>query len=311
MLITWIFVAVAGFGLAMVASRWAVQQAAMLAYGTSLPPFIIGITFFAIGTDIPEITNSVLASLSGHGDLNVGDSVGSVMTQITLILGLLPFFGGSFAVGPYRASIVSLLAIAALVIGALLVADGYLSRLDAVLLLLTWAAATAVAWRYTPPESEPVMLAPKRNRVFHAVMVILSLLLVAAGAGAAVKAITELSTQLGVPEYLISFFGASIGTSLPELVVDITALRRGQRDIAFGDVTGSCLVDSSLSVAAGPLFFPTAVTARLAVKGAVVAIVAMFLASFIIWLRRKHDRWSGALLLGLYAIIYVVMLAWR
>ena len=185
MLITWIVVAVAGFGLAMVASRWAVQQAAMLAYGTSIPPFIIGITFFAVGTDVPEIANSVMASLVGHGDLNIGDSVGSVMTQITLVLGLLPFFGGTFVVGPYRASIVSLLTIAALILGAFLVADGYLSRLDALLLLLAWVAATALAWRYSPPESEPVMIAPNHNRLFHAVMVMLSLLLVAAGAGAA------------------------------------------------------------------------------------------------------------------------------
>lgn len=311
MLITWIVVAVAGFGLAMVASRWAVQQAAMLAYGTSIPPFIIGITFFAVGTDVPEIANSVMASLVGHGDLNVGDSVGSVMTQITLVLGLLPFFGGTFVVGPYRASIVSLLTIAALILGAFLVADGYLSRLDALLLLLAWVAATALAWRYSPPESEPVMIAPNHNRLFHAVMVMLSLLLVAAGAGAAVKGITELSGQLGVPEYLISFFGSSIGTSLPELVVDITALRRGQRDIAFGDITGSCLVDASLSIAAGPLFFPTLVTARLAVLGAVVAIGAVFFSSLLIWLRRKHDRWSGTFMLVLYGIIYVVMLRWR
>lgn len=308
---TWIFVAVAGFGLAMIASRWAVQQAAMLAYGTTIPPFLIGITFFAIGTDVPEIANSVVASMVGHGDLNVGDSVGSVMTQITLVLGLLPFFGGSFVVGRYRASTVSLLTIAALILGIFLVKDGYLSQWDAVAFLLIGIGATAIAWHYSPPESEPVMIAPKHRRVYHALMVMLCLLLVAAGAGAAVKGITELSMQMGVPEYLISFFGSSIGTSLPELVVDITALRRGQRDIAFGDVTGSCLVDATFSIAAGPLFFPTAVTARLAVVGAIVAIGAVFLASFVIWLRRKHDRWSGAFLLVLYGIIYAVMLAAR
>lgn len=304
-----VLVVIAGFGLAMMASRLAVLQAGKLAHGLSIPPFIIGVTFFAVGTDIPEIANSVMASLAGHGDLNVGDSIGSVVTQITLILGLFPFLGGRFVVGRYRAVATSSLTIAALLIGAFLVADGDLTRLDAGLLVLTWAIATAALWRYVPPRSEPVVVVPGQRRVFHAVMVILGLLLVGVGAGAALKGLIELSTGLGVPEYLISFFGSSIGTSLPELVVDITALRRGERDLAFGDVTGSCLVDSSLSVGIGPLIAPTAVTAALAVRGAVAAISVMFLTSFVLWVRQKHDRWSGAFLLLLYAAVYVMLLA--
>lgn len=304
-----VLVVIAGFGLAMMASRLAVRQAGKLAHGLSIPPFIIGVTFFAVGTDIPEIANSVMASLAGHGDLNVGDSIGSVVTQITLVLGLFPFLGGRFVVGRYRAVATSSLTIAALLIGAFLVADGDLTRLDAGLLVLTWAIATAALWRYAPPRSEPVVVVPGQRRVFHAVMVILGLLLVGVGAGAALKGLIELSTGLGVPEYLISFFGSSIGTSLPELVVDITALRRGERDLAFGDVTGSCLVDSSLSVGIGPLIAPTAVTAALAVRGAVAAISVMFLTSFVLWVRQKHDRWSGAFLLLLYAAVYVMLLA--
>jgi cation:H+ antiporter len=304
-----ILVVAAGFGLAMMASRLAVQQAGKLAYGLSIPPFIIGITFFAIGTDIPEIANSVMASVAGHGDLNVGDSIGSVVTQITLVLGLFPFIGGRFVVGRYRAVATSSLTIVALAIGAFLVADGDLSRLDAGLFVLMWALATAVLWRYAPPRSEPVVVVPGRRRVFHAIMVILSLLLVGTGAGAALKGLIELSTGLGVPEYLISFFGSSVGTSLPELIVDITALRRGERDLALGDLSGACLIDSSLSVGIGPLIAPTAVTAALAVRGAIVAIAVMFLASVVLWVRQKHDRWSGAFLLALYAAVYVMLIA--
>jgi cation:H+ antiporter len=304
-----ILVVAAGFGLAMLGSRLAVRQAAKLAYGLSIPPFIIGITFFAIGTDIPEIANSVVASLAGHGDLNVGDSIGSVVTQITLVLGLFPFLGGRFVVGRYRAGATSSLTIVALLIGALLVADGDLTRLDAGLLVLIWAIATAVLWRYAPPRSEPVVVVPGNRRVFHAIIALIGLLLVGVGASAALKGLIELSTGVGVPEYLISFFGSSIGTSLPELIVDITALRRGERDLAFGDVTGSCLVDSSLSLGIGPLIAPTTVTAALAVRGAIVAITVVFVASLVLWIRQKHDRWSGAFLLLLYAAVYIMLIA--
>lgn len=222
-----------------------------------------------------------MSSSAGHGDLNAGDSVGSVMTQITLVLGILPFAGGRLDVGPYRAAIVPLLSVAALVAGIFLVADGNLSRTDGAALVLAWALATAVAAA--------------------------SLLLVAAGAGAAVKAMTELSLLAGIPEYLISFFGSSVGTSLPEMVVTIVALRQGQRDIALGDVFGACLMDATLSIGVGPLIAPTAVTAGLAVRGAWLAIAAMLLASLIIWWRRRHDRLSGAILLLMYAAAYVIM----
>lgn len=305
--LTWVFVALAGFGLSVIASRWAVEHAAKLAYGLDVPPFILGVVFFAVGTDVPEIANSVMSSLAGHGDLNIGDSVGSVVVQITLVLGILPFAGGRFEVGRYRAAIVPLLTVIALIFGTFLVADGRLSRLDGLLLVLGWVAATVVAWRYAPPNSEAELPEPNHHKALHALVAIASILLVAAGAGAAVKAMVELSALAGIPEYLISFLGSSVGTSLPELVVAIVALRQGRRDIALGDIFGACLIDSTLSIGAGPLVAPTAVTASLALRGASVAIGAMLLAGLIIWGRRKHDRLSGALLVALYGAAYLLL----
>ena len=90
---------VAGFAVTIIASRSAVGEAQKLAAGTRIPPFVLGITLVAIGTDLPEIANSIVASISGHGDINVGDSVGSAATQSTLVLGLLPFLGGAIAIG--------------------------------------------------------------------------------------------------------------------------------------------------------------------------------------------------------------------
>ena len=92
-----------GFLVAVLASRRAVTTTTQLAAGTRIPRFVIGFTLLAIGTDLPEIANSIVSSISGHGDLNVGDSVGSAATQITLVLGLLPLLGGvTFAISRRR-----------------------------------------------------------------------------------------------------------------------------------------------------------------------------------------------------------------
>lgn len=310
LVLTWLAMIIAGFGIALVASRKAVQHASALAHGSSIPPFLIGITFVAIGTDLPEIANSVMASLAGHGDLNVGDSVGSVVTQVTLIFGLLALLArGAFEIDPTRIAAVSMFTVIALGIGALLMADGDLSRLDAVVLLAAWVLFTAVSWRLAPPLSGPVMETPTYHRARHAGLTILFLAAVGVGSGAAVKGVIELSALLGVPEYLISFFGASIGTSLPELVVDMTAVIAGKRDLALGDILGSCLVDATLSIAAGPLIAPTAVTTALAVRGSIIAMVVMALATAVVGLRRRHDRWSGVFLLLLYGAVYIAFFA--
>ncbi len=70
-----------GFLVAVLASRYSVEHLTKFAAGTRIPPFIIGITLVSIGTDLPEIANSIVASVTGHGDVNVGDSIGSAVVQ--------------------------------------------------------------------------------------------------------------------------------------------------------------------------------------------------------------------------------------
>jgi len=114
------FAMVVGFTVAVLASRVAVTGAGHLVARTSLPPFVVGITLVALGTDLPEIANSIIASLEGLGDVNVGDSIGSVVTQMTLVLGLMPLLGGARPALPPWATAVGVGIVLALVLGAVL-----------------------------------------------------------------------------------------------------------------------------------------------------------------------------------------------
>lgn len=299
---------VGGLVLALVASRVAIGRVSRLAAGSRIPPFIIGITLVAIGTDLPEIANSIVASLAGHGDLNVGDSVGSAATQSTLVLGLLPLIVGAFVVGRRRLLRIGGFTIGALLMGALLMVDGHLGRVDAVVLVVGWIVGSFFVFTDLPA-TEPAMRVRYARPGRDIAVALLALAAVGAGAGIAVWAFVEIASELAIPEYLLAFFGASIGTSLPELVVDVTALRRGEHDVAVGDVLGSSFVDSTLSVGIGPLIAPTAVTADLAVTGSVVAAGALVLAVFVLTRRRIHDRWTAMGLLAVYALFYVVLLS--
>jgi len=306
----WLLAGVVGFIVMVAACRFAIYHAVAVAEKLRAPPFLIGITLVAVGTDMPELFNSIMSSYLGHGDINVGDSTGSVFTQGS-ILGLFPFFAGS-VLRVERRDIILLpsLTIIGLATGVLLMADGALGRSDALILIFIWVVLTAVAWHYgTVAPDTPTSEASAGGALRHAALALVGLAVVGGAAAVVVFAIVSISAAIGVPEYILSFFGASIGTSLPELVVEFTALRRGQRDIAIGDALGSCLVDATLSVAAGPLLFPTPVTASLAIRGAIIAAVMMLLVGALLGVRGKLDRISGAFLIVGYILAYFVLIS--
>jgi cation:H+ antiporter len=308
MTVAWIALLVIGFTVALLASRRAVLHASALAFGLRVPPFLIGVTLLAIGTDLPEIANSIIASVAGHGDINVGDSIGSSVTQVTLILGLLPLIGGAFTAGRSRVLATGLLTVVALGIGAFLLSDGYLARSDGIILVGCWLVFSVILWRKGPPADQPAVVIPVRRKSFHATATIGYMALVGAGATAAVEAFVHLAEAFSVPEYLMTFFVASIGTSLPELIVDVTALRRGQRDLAVGDIFGSSLVDTTLSIGIGPIVAPTFVSASLAVRGSLFAMAALALVTLLFTVIRRHDWKTGSILLSVYALMYVALL---
>jgi cation:H+ antiporter len=291
-IIVFVVVMLAGVGGMVYGSHRAVGSASALAAASRLPPFFIGVTLLAIGTDLPEIANSLIASATDHGDVNVGDSVGSAATQATLILGLLPLIAGTLAV-PRRGIFVTGVATAvALGVLALLVSDGHIGHIDAAVMLVLWAGGS---WLVLDHLSDPHQLSlpepteePRRALIIRTVV---SLALVGASATVALWGIVNIAEELSAPEFLVGFFLASIGTSLPELVFDVTALRRGETAMAIGDLMGACFLDATLSVGIGPLFF-----------GAMVVVTVMM--SRIV----KHDWRTGVILLAIYAGFFVVLL---
>ena len=300
---------VGSLGLALIASDKAVAYTRALAASVGAPAFVVGVVLVSIGTDLPEIANSISAHIQGKGDVNVGDSVGSTLTQYTLVLGLFPLIVPVIAIGRRQVGVISLLTMAGLAITIGFVADGWLARWEGAVLITAWAVFTWLVVRSLPalPADEPPAVRLTRRPAMIGV-VLATLAVVGVGATFAVRALVRIAEIAGVPEFVIAFFGASLGTSAPEIVVDFTALLRGAPGIALGDALGSSLVDATLSIGAGPLVAPAAVTPRLAIAGSLYGIVAIGVVGLLLAKRRRHDRWSGLVLIALYATAYVVLL---
>ena len=313
-MLLWIVGFAVGLTVTALGSRRAVTAALAASKVSNISPGLIGLTVVAIGTDLPEIANSIVAALTGHGDLAVGDATGSAMVTVTLVLALLCFAARSIRTDRQTVLLVGGLAAAALFVDAVLVSDGVLSRIEGFALVISWFVLIVVIHHVLPKgpsrkpsEDEPSRSSePRRAGLAHAGKAIAWLLLVAAAATLVVRSFVELTDAIGVPELFASAIVLSIGTSLPELVVDWTAIRRGAAALAIGDLFGSSLLNATLALGSGPAVRATLVSPA-AVATCVIAAVAVLAATAVGSARPVLGLRSGAALLGIYGVAVVAL----
>jgi cation:H+ antiporter len=123
-----------------------------------------------------------------------------------------------------------------------------------------------------------------------------------------VTSVITLSSLLSIPEFLISFFMVGIGTSLPELAVDLWAIKRKHYDLVIGDIIGSSIVDATLSIGIGPLLTPITIWGNASTTTGLYTIFASIMVVLVLSLRMKLDRKGGALFLFLYALSFSTIL---
>ncbi|GAI79665.1 unnamed protein product, partial [marine sediment metagenome] len=136
-LILAIFILIGGIVLVIFSSKYAVKHSVLLATALGISPLIIGVTLVSIGTDISEIFNSIISCSLGHGDIDVGDSVGSDLTQLTLVFGLLPIVCGAFHINRRDIIILGSCEVLSLIVIFSIVEKGYITRLNAIFMVFS------------------------------------------------------------------------------------------------------------------------------------------------------------------------------
>jgi cation:H+ antiporter len=272
-----------------------------------IPPLLIGLVLLSIGTDLPEIVNSIVSSAAGHGDINVGDSLGSILSQMTLVLGIIPFLGVAFKVDRHEILILGAIEVLALIAVLAAIQVG-LTPLYAFLLIASWPILMFIVYKTTSitPKKMKNVIQTDSHHLFHLILACLSFFGVAIGAIAVVESVVTLSTEFNVPEFFISFFVLGVGTSLPELVVNAEAYRKKQYEFVIGDTIGSCIVDALISIPIGPLLFPVIITTHVTLIMGLYVIFASVVVIMVLAWREKVDKKVGALLIVLYSFSFVI-----
>ncbi|MFG0682695.1 calcium/sodium antiporter [Pseudomonas sp. xss_4] len=223
-----------------------VRAALRLAQRLHVRPLIIGLSLVAFGSTAPQLTLSLQAAYQGAPDVAVGSVIGSNIFNVLAILGLAAL------VIPLRVSrqlvrldIPLMILASALVYG--LAANGYLGRVEGVLLLLGLVGYLAMLWHQsrhyarTYPAPPSVPQSPARFWCAALLLVMAGLGLLSLAGHLLLDAAVEVATDLGLSERVIGLTVVAICTSLPELAAALIAALRGEREIAVGTVIGSNL----------------------------------------------------------------------
>ncbi len=283
--------------LAFAADRFVIS-AASVATILGASPLFIGVVLVGVGTSLPDWLVSAFAAANGDDGLAAGNFVGSNTVNIGLALGI------AAVIAPLAVSGSVLRREAVLSIGAVLAVTlaliGGIGRLEGVVLL---AALPIAFWILRPSDPPPPRPDAAQGMSLPAELAI-SAVALAATVGASrllVDSASAVALELGVSDAFIGLSLVAVGTSLPEIVVGIQAVRRKQTDLVIGNVLGSNIVNSLGVAGTAALLTPTAPLDSSGLGGAIVLMLLFALAAGLL-LATGHRlvRWEGAALVAVY-----------
>jgi cation:H+ antiporter len=223
-----------------------VDGAAATAKFAGMPPLLIGMVVVGFGTSAPEMVVSAIAALDGNPNLAIGNVIGSNIVNTGLIIGVTALVAPIFVHSTIIRKELPLLIVISLLLGVLLW-DGALNRYEALLLLtgfftlIGWSIFSAIKSKKDSLETDiDEVLDSNKMTLKQAIFwLLLGLVLLIASSRLLVWGAVEIAHSLGVSDLIIGLTIVALGTSLPELAASVIAARKGEHDIAIGNVVGS------------------------------------------------------------------------
>ena len=268
--------------------NWLVSGGVAIAKKLRISQMIIGLTIVAYGTSTPELAASMAAVVGSHTDLILGNVVGSNISNIGMVIGI------SAIISPLVVSKATTRKEVPIMIGVMLLliaisVDGEISQLDGVMLVAGLIAFTAYTLSRAKKERESVTedSSITKTQVPRAlVLIVIGAALLYFGGFLTVENAVLIAENLGISETVIGITIIAIGTSLPELVTSVIAIRKGHMDIGIGTIVGSNIYNILMilgisSVITGIAVVPGIFTDYLVMIGFAVVLIA-FLRSGII-----------------------------
>jgi len=293
-----------------------VEEAVTLSRRLKISPVLIGATVVSLGTTLPEVTVSVASALDGFPGMALGNAVGSIICDTGLILGLVAVMGGGVIdkrlinrqgfVQLGSAVLLILVCLPYMNLGGVFQEGGRMPQVAGFvfLALLVLYLALSAKWAKGAPPPEDLEAEPiGGSTVWSVVKVLIGIAVVILSSEVLIPSVESAATRMGIPEEVIAGTLVAFGTSLPELVTALTAVRKGHGGLAVGNAIGADILNALFvagasaavtkeGLVAGPKFFTV-------LFPAMIGLLLVFRIGATVG-GDKLPRWTGVLLLSGY-----------
>ena len=296
-----IIVLVLGFILLLKGADWFVDGASSIASRFGIPQLIIGLTIVAMGTSLPEAFVSITAALKSNAAITIGNVVGSNILNVGIILGITALIRPLHIQNStikYEMPFMILVTLVLILLGI----NTTISRLDGMIMWLFFLGYLYYIFKMSKNQMEETEI-KKTNPLF----IPLGLVCLMVGSNFAVDAATNIAISLGVSQRFIGLTIVALGTSLPELVTSVTAAKKGNADIAIGNIIGSNIFNILFVVGSSALITPVPFEYHFIIDSFVAILIGL-----VLYLCTKKtrvlDKKAGILLLVTYSIYFIYLL---
>ena len=279
-----------------------IRDSERIALHFNIPHFVIGATLIGLGTSLPEMAASMMASADGKSEMAVANVIGSVTFNITLVLGLVFLIAKNMTPKRDLFRLDSAWIIMPPLMFILMTLDGEISRFDGLLFLMMMVAYLFFLFTESSDEFDidEDLEKEKFNWSKSVLMLGAGFVLTILGANYVVESGSNIARMFEVSEWIIGLFLIALGTSLPELVVSIVAIKKGNADMSVGNIIGSNVANFSMVFGGASLIQP------LSMNGAssfdIYIMIAASIALFLILANKLYNKAGAVFLLMILAL---------
>lgn len=284
-----------------------VDGSSRIAAKFGIPQLVIGLTIVAMGTSSPEAAVSISAALKDSAEITIGNIVGSNILNILIILGIssviVPL---AVAKSTMRYEIPFMIVITVLLL--LTGLNGSIGIVEGIILLSAFAAYLTYLFIMAKNDMKQEDSPKDISTVKAALFIILGLAMIVLGSNFTVDAVSAIALSLGLSERFIGLTIVALGTSLPELCTSVSAARKGNADIAIGNIVGSNIFNILFIVGLSALITEVPFARNFIFDTIIAAAAAVMLLICCLWGKGKLKRSAGILMLFGYAVYFAVIL---
>jgi cation:H+ antiporter len=282
-----------------------IKESERIALHFNISHFVIGATLIAFGTSLPEMAASVMASSEGKSEMAVANVVGSVIFNIVLVLGIVFFIAKNMNPKRDLFALDSAWIVVPVLVFIVMVQDGIISRIDGTIFLLLMLSYIIFLFTSSKDdladEIDEDLAKEKFNWLKTLLFLTIGFILTIGGANFVIESGTNIARDFGVSEWLIGIFLISLGTSLPELVVSLVSIKKGNAEMSIGNIIGSNVANFSMVLGLASLVNPLSININAVSFDILIMVVASITLVFIL-ANKLYNKTGAIFLLAILAL---------